>query len=304
MIAIGCTVMTGATSGLGLVAADKIADRSDRFIVGKRTAGPAPFGDALPLDLARLASVRAFCRQVLDSCSETGIDLLVLNAGGNAALQKTEDGFEANFAVNHLAHYLIIRMLWPALNPGARLVLTTSGTHDPAEGAAVPAPRHADANRLAHPETDPELDEKKSTAAGRAYAAAKLCNLLTAQALIRDPAARAKQVRVVAYSPGPTPGTGLLGGRGAFLGFAFRHVLPLFARLSPALHTPDLAGSTLADIALGEIEPPADQVYVLLKKGEVTFPAPSVLARDETAITGMWRDSARMLGLEEDLERA
>jgi len=300
----GCTVMTGATSGLGLVAARKIAKHSDVFLVGKRKPGPALVGEALPLDLARLGSVRGFCRQVLDRCSERGIDLLVLNAGGNFPLEKTGDGFENNFAVNHLAHYLIIRLLWSAMNPGARIVLTTSGTHDPEEGAAVPAPKHADAYRLAHPETDAELDEKASTAAGRAYAAAKLCNLLTAQALMRNSAVGAKRVRAVAYSPGPTPGTGLLGGRGIILGIAFRYVLPLMARFSPALHTPELAGSTLADVALGEIEPPADQVYVLLKKGKVTFPAPSQLARDETAIARMWRDSAKILGLKEKLEQA
>lgn len=300
---MGCTIMTGATSGLGLLAARTIAEQSDVFIVGKRGPGAAPNGEALPLDLANLDSVRKFCSLVLDKCAKTGIDLLVLNAGGNFPLDKTVDGFETNFAVNHLAHYLIIRMLWPAMSPDARIVLTTSGTHDPEEGAAVPAPKHADAFRLAHPETDTERDEKLSTAAGRAYAAAKLCNLLTAQALMRDPAVRTKRVRVLAYSPGPTPGTGLLGGRGLAIGLAFRYILPLVAKLSPALHTPELAGSTLADVALGKIAPPDDQVYVLLKKSKVTFPAPSVLARDETAIAHMWRDSAKMLGLEEELER-
>jgi len=301
---VGCTVMTGATSGLGLIAARKIAQGSEIFLVGKRGVGPALVGEALRLDLASLDSVRTFCQLVRGKCAQSGIDLLVLNAGGNFPLSNTGDGFENNFAINHLAHYLIIRTLWRDVNPGARIVLTTSGTHDPDEGAAVPAPKHADAYRLAHPETDAELDEKISTAAGRAYAAAKLCNLLTVQALMRDPAARAKRVRVVAYSPGPTPGTGLLGARGVIIGLAFRYVLPLIARLSPALHTPELAGSTLAEVALGEIEPPADQVYVLLKRGKVTFPAPSVLARDETAIARMWRDSAKMLGLEEELEHA
>ncbi|PMR74005.1 SDR family NAD(P)-dependent oxidoreductase [Billgrantia endophytica] len=301
---IGCSVMTGGTSGLGLIAARIIAKRSNLLIVGMRGAGPALVGEALPLQLASLESVGDFCRQVLDRCSGSGIDLLVLNAGGNFALEKTEDGFESNFAVNHLAHYLIIRKLWSALTPGARIVLTTSGIHDPEEGAAVPAPKHADAHRLAYPETDPGRDENVSTAAGRSYAAAKLCNLLTAQALSRDPSVRAKHIRVLAYSPGPTPGTGLLGGRGRVIGLAFKYVLPLVARFSPALHTPKLAGSTLAEVALGEIEPPVDQVYVLLKKGKVTFPAPSVLARDEVAIARMWSDSAKMLGLHEEIEQA
>lgn len=303
-IRVGCTVMTGATSGLGLIAARKIAQNSEVFLVGKRGAGVSPVGEAHPLDLANLTSVRAFCQLVLGRCAHTGIDLLVLNAGGNFALGNTVDGFENNFAINHLVHYLIIRTLWPLINKDARIVLTTSGTHDPDEGAAVPAPRHADAYRLAHPETDPERDEKIATATGRAYAAAKLCNLLTAQALFENPAVKEKRIQVAAFSPGPTPGTGLLGGRGMAVGLAFRYILPLVAKLSPALHTPELAGLTLADVALANIKLPRNQVYVLLKKGKVTFPAPSVLARDKPTIASMWRDSAKLLGLEEELGHA
>ncbi|TLD71282.1 SDR family NAD(P)-dependent oxidoreductase [Phragmitibacter flavus] len=301
---IGYSVMTGGTSGLGLVAARMIVERGNKLFVGKRSPGPAPVGHAIPLQLASIISVREFCRQVHETCNHCGIDLLVLNAGGNFPLEKTADGFEMNFAVNHLAHYLIVRELLPILNPGSRVLLTTSGTHDPEEGAAVPAPKHANGHRLAYPETDPDLDDSKSRAAGRAYSASKLCNLLTAQALARHALIRSKGIRVVAYSPGPTPGTGLVAARGLAIGLAFRYVLPLVAKFVPALHTPELAGSTLAELALGEIQPPDGQIYVLLKKGKVTFPAPSALARDENTITRMWSDSASLLDLQGELERA
>jgi NAD(P)-dependent dehydrogenase (short-subunit alcohol dehydrogenase family) len=52
---------------------------------------------------------------------------LVLNAAtqfGNVD-QRTEDGFETTFAVNHLAHYLLLPLLRPRLADGAIVVITT-----------------------------------------------------------------------------------------------------------------------------------------------------------------------------------
>jgi hypothetical protein len=46
-------------------------------------------------------------------------------------------GFEATFAVNHLAHYLLPRLLMPRLAHDGSVVLTTSDMHDPA-GCAYP----------------------------------------------------------------------------------------------------------------------------------------------------------------------
>ncbi|WP_420115160.1 hypothetical protein [Pseudactinotalea sp.] len=51
------------------------------------------------------------------------------------AASRTVDGLETSFAVNHLAHYLLLRLLLPTLAHRARVVLTTSGPHDPASRA-------------------------------------------------------------------------------------------------------------------------------------------------------------------------
>ena len=80
------------------------------------------------------------------------------------------------FAVNHLAHYLLLRLLLPKLAYGAKIVLTTSGTHDPAEKTIIPPPVHANAKMLAYPESDPDLDKNSTVAEGRAYSSSKLCN--------------------------------------------------------------------------------------------------------------------------------
>jgi NAD(P)-dependent dehydrogenase (short-subunit alcohol dehydrogenase family) len=59
--------------------------------------------------------------ELLRGCSSKGrgadIDALVLNAGAQFPNldQRTEDGSETTFAVNHLAHYLLLRFLLPKL---------------------------------------------------------------------------------------------------------------------------------------------------------------------------------------------
>jgi NAD(P)-dependent dehydrogenase (short-subunit alcohol dehydrogenase family) len=53
------------------------------------------------------------------------------------------------FAVNHLAHYLLARLLVPRMADHGRLVITTSDTHDP---AVTPiAPKTLEPQALAHP---------------------------------------------------------------------------------------------------------------------------------------------------------
>ncbi len=167
--------------------------------------------EVLPLELSQLESVRSFAVAASDLAGAEGIHGLVCNAGLSfqSVDERTPDGFEPTFAVNHLAHYLLIRLLLPRLAPGATVVLTTSGTHDPAEKAPVPAPHHADAGRLARPDTDPQLDPKPKAAGNRAYTASKLCNILTARALAVQPETIERNLTVVAYDPGATPGTGL-----------------------------------------------------------------------------------------------
>jgi NAD(P)-dependent dehydrogenase (short-subunit alcohol dehydrogenase family) len=205
-------VMTGGTSGLGAITSERIADAPDtRLLLGARVATPGRI-ESLPLDLTTLASVRSFAASVIERLGGTEIDALVLNAGTlNPDVDgRTPDGFETTFAVNHLAHYLLVRLLLGSLARGATVILTTSGTHDPAEGAGFPVPLHADARLLAHPECVGSQDRKPGVAARRAYTASKLCNVLTARALAAAPEARVREIAGIAYCPGQTPGTGLV----------------------------------------------------------------------------------------------
>lgn len=205
-------VMTGGSSGFGRLALSELRGPDRRIVVGARGAGPEGV-TTLPFDLASLASVRQFAGRALDAVGETPIDVLILNAGFHSTnpAARSADGYELTFATNHLGHYLLLRLLMPRLADDARVVITTSGTHDPAERTSFPPPRHADAWLLTHPERDSGIDQSSPMAAGRAfYAASKLANLLTARRLARQVEEEGRGWTVLAFCPGQVPGTGLV----------------------------------------------------------------------------------------------
>ena len=280
-------VMTGGTSGFGAIAARQMNAAPDtRLLLGGRH--PSADGiETLQLDLASLGSVRRFAEAVVIKLGNTEINSLVLNAGvqlPTADLQ-TEDGFETTFATNHLAHYLLMRLLLPKLGRNATVVITTSDTH-----AWI---KKLDVAGWTNPQGRGLL------AGARAYASSKLCNLLTARALAMSKMGITLGLEVTAYTPGFTPGTSL-----------FRHSSP-FQRLTLALlrfvapiarlSTAELAGQTLDDLTLGKIRPPSGRIYAALAKRRLTWPDPSDLALNDDAARELWRASAGMVGLEEDL---
>ena len=59
--------------------------------------------------------------------------------------QRTDDGFEATFAVNHLAHFLLANLMVRHLEVPGRIVFVSSGTHDPGQKSGMPVPRLTDA---------------------------------------------------------------------------------------------------------------------------------------------------------------
>jgi NAD(P)-dependent dehydrogenase (short-subunit alcohol dehydrogenase family) len=289
-------VMTGATSGIGAHAlAHFVAQADTHVIVGARGAGPGAV-DVLPLDLASLTSARTFAEAVTQRLGGAPIDMLVLNAGAQYGKgQRSADGFEATFAVNHLAHYLLARLLLPSMADGGRLVITTSDTHDP---AILPfAPRVLEPQQWAY---NPKF------AAVRAYSASKLCNLLTARAFAALDEVQKRHIQVIVYNPGLTTGTKL--GRkdrerqaparpSAFL----RAALGVISKFKSAFYpgTPERAGEVLAQLALGTVTVPPGRVYASLVRGELTFPDPAKLAQSDEARDRLWRESAGMVGLPE-----
>lgn len=136
-------VITGASGGIGLETARALASAGATVVLGNRDAAKAQvaatalrasvahadveLGD---LDLASLASVRAFAAWV--NGNHDRIDLLLNNAGVMATpLGRTSDGFELQFGTNHLAHFLLTKLLLPGLlaSGSARIVTVTSSGH-------------------------------------------------------------------------------------------------------------------------------------------------------------------------------
>jgi hypothetical protein len=122
--------------------------------------------------------------------------------------------------------------------------------------------------------------------------------VLTARALATHPQAHARQLTVVAYDPGRTPGTGLLRNE-TLVVHALWRVLgsPLLRPLVPRANSRTAAGGALAELALGTTRPPAGRIYAALRHDHLTWPDPSEMARRDELMHALWRDSADLVGL-------
>jgi retinol dehydrogenase-14 len=123
-------VVTGASAGIGReTALGRNADRLARAEDDVAAAGRGAVSSH-QCDFSRLDDVRALAEKLNASCQE--IHALINNAG--QVLQKREetaDGYEATFAVNHLAPYLLTRLLLDKLLAGtpSRVVTVSSDAY-------------------------------------------------------------------------------------------------------------------------------------------------------------------------------
>jgi NAD(P)-dependent dehydrogenase (short-subunit alcohol dehydrogenase family) len=140
-------VITGAAGGLGRESARALAvhgasvtllarnaDKAEQAVaeVGAM-AGEADL-EAGVVDLGDLDSIRAFADSYL--ASHDALDVLMNNAGVMACpFGRTADGFETQFGTNHLGHFLLTALLYPALQAGEqpRVVTLTSAGHSRAD---------------------------------------------------------------------------------------------------------------------------------------------------------------------------
>lgn len=196
-----------------VVIASRDAGRAQAAVAQLIEVTGNPAIEALPLDFASLASVRAFGAQYAQG-DRPPLHALVCNAGIQVAqgITYTADGFETMFGVNHLGHFLLVHLLLPHLTHPARIVVVSSGTHDPASiDGRFNAPIYRHAESLAWP-TRPGAPQMSGI---RRYATSKLCNLLFAYELDRRLreyrlSTPSQRITVNAYDPGATPGTGVV----------------------------------------------------------------------------------------------
>ena len=137
-------IVTGASGGLGAETARALASKGAAVTIAARDLTRAqamadqikestgnPNVDVGELELDKPNSVRAFANNYL--ANHTELNLLINNAGVMACpLSRTEQGWEMQFATNHLGHFLLTCLLSPALVTGspARVVNLSSGGHN------------------------------------------------------------------------------------------------------------------------------------------------------------------------------
>lgn len=139
-------------------------------------------------------------------------------------------------------------------------------------------------------------ESKDSRAVIRAYAASKLCNIITARALASSAFAKERELRVIAFNPGFTPGTKLT----RHHGLAFKIFLAVWVPILSffqSMNTVAGGGALLADLALGRIVPPVGRLYASQVKRRLTWPELSELAKNDAVMAKLWRDSAALVGL-------
>ena len=195
-------LVTGASSGIGLVVARELARHGAAVLLAVRdTAAGARAADLIRssdpadgvastgrvgvecLDLASLTSVHELATRV-----DQPLDILVNNAGvmSPPRHRTTTDGFELQFATNHLGHFALTGLLTPRLREASAPRVTT-----------VSSLAHHGGNASVLEGNPPERYTPRAS-----YAQSKLANLLFALELQRRAAASGSPVTSTAAHPG------------------------------------------------------------------------------------------------------
>ena len=175
-------VITGGTSGIGEVAAVRLAEqgarivliardkaRTDTTLLKLQSANAAVRHAAHYADLSSIAEMKRVASEI--AAIEPKIDVLINNAGAVfLARQTSVDGLEMTFATNHMAYFVVTNILLPNLKatPGARIVSTAS-----------------DAHKSAKLDFDDLQFEKRKYTSFTAYGNSKLCNILFTRELAK-----------------------------------------------------------------------------------------------------------------------
>lgn len=286
-------MVTGATSGLGRETARVLAaSRGLTVVLGARdpergaAAALELGGVALRLDLADLASVRAF-PGILADAGLPPLGAIVANAGiqYRDRRQASADGYEATFATNHLGHFALVRGLLPRLEPDGRIVIVASGTHKAQRlrNGGFPPPRWDDVHTLAR--TGPGSGQV-------AYATSKLANVMTALELQRRLATLRPEARIAVhgFDPGLMPDTSLARNYPARTRRVYAALAPVLTRLPGATTVHASAAQLARMVTAPEFAGPGGRYIELDHDGE-----PSAQARDPKLARDLWDVSEQLI---------
>ena len=281
-------IVTGANTGIGFYTALGLAKKGANVILAGRSEEklqhaissiledlPAARVSMAIVDLASLQSVRDFAGQFLKDNRQ--LDLLVLNAGVMMPpAATTEEGFELQFGVNYLAHFLLTQLLLPVMRstPNARVVTVSSIAH---RAGVI----DFDNLRLEKP-----FDTRKL------YYQSKLANIIFALELARREVGQEQPVMSVACHPGITASD------------LQRHLDPEIIRKMNFMETwqgslPTLLAATKTDVQPGDYYGPDGE-------GEfMGWPAPGVIeerALDTELGKLLWEKSMVYSGLQGNVQ--
>ena len=272
-------VITGGTSGIGEIAADRLAQMGARIVLIARSKSRgrmtlARLHENAPdlahtvhyADLTRISEMKRVAGEI--ASQEPRIDVLINNAGAMFANRRlTEDGLECTFALNHMAYFVITEGLRERLlaSAPARIVSTASAAH---QGARL--------------DFD-DLQLAKSFGPMKAYGRSKLCNILFTRELARrllgaGATANCLHPGFVATRIGDESG----GSISRFAGLA-----KLFAL------SPEMGADTIVYLASSPAVAETTGEY-FYKRQPI---APSPAAQDDRVASLLWERSAALAGL-------
>lgn len=164
-------LITGATDGIGLLTAQRLAAEGHRLLLHGRsaeklaaTAQGMEGAETWRADLSDLAAVERLGREI--RARHDRLDVVINNAGVLKAPQtRTAAGFDLRFVVNTLAPWVLTQALLPILPPEGRVVNLSSAAQAPVDIAA--------------------LEGRRSLGDMEAYAQSKLALTLWTQAMAR-----------------------------------------------------------------------------------------------------------------------
>jgi retinol dehydrogenase 12 len=273
-------VITGATSGIGEVAAQRLAGMGARIVLVARDktrgqesltrlykSNPSISHSIHYGDLSRISEMKRIAAEI--AAVEPRIDVLVNNAGAMfGSRQMTEDNLELTFAINHMAYFVLTLGLRERLlaSSTARIVNTASDAH---KGRVL--------------DFD-DLQSAKGFSAVNVYGRSKLCNILFTRELSRRWGG--KRVTANCLHPGFVA-TRFGDDSGGFLSRVMS-VAKLFAI------SPEKGAETIVYLA--------SSPEVASVTGEYFYkcrPAmPTADARDDAAAKRLWIESAKLAGIE------
>jgi NAD(P)-dependent dehydrogenase (short-subunit alcohol dehydrogenase family) len=273
-------VITGATSGIGEIAAQRLAGMGARIVLvardaarGQRTLTRLPgvgSGAAHSIHYGDLSSISTSKRVAAEiAAAEPRIDVLINNAGalfGSRTL--TADNLEQTFATNHMAYFVLTLGLKASLLAAgaARVVSTASDAH---KGYTL--------------DFD-DLQSAKGYSAIRAYGRSKLCNILFTRELARRWSGSG--ITANCLHPGFVA-TRFGDASGGFLSSVVR-IAKTFAI------TPEKGAETIVYLA--------SSPEVAAISGEYFYkcrPAiPTAGGRDDAAASRLWNESSNLAGIE------